>query len=65
MAWNQIRVNKIVKSEEEKQRLFQEVSLLKDLSHKSIIKFYASWIDEDTHDVNFITEMFTSGTLRQ
>ena len=65
VAWNQIRVNKIVKTEEEKERLFQEVDLLKELSHKSIIKFYASWIDEETQDVNFITEMFTSGTLRQ
>jgi len=65
VAWNQIRVNKIVKTEEEKERLFQEVDLLKELSHKSIIKFYASWIDEKTQDVNFITEMFTSGTLRQ
>lgn len=45
VAWNQIRVNKIVKTEEEKERLFQEVDLLKELSHKSIIKFYASWID--------------------
>lgn len=65
VAWNQIRVNKIVKTDEEKERLFQEVDLLKELSHKSIIKFYASWIDEKTQDVNFITEMFTSGTLRQ
>ena len=27
--------------------------------------FYDSWLDQKTYSVNFITEMFTSGTLRQ
>ena len=27
--------------------------------------FYDSWIDEESGTVNFITELFTSGTLRQ
>lgn len=39
--------------------------MLKQLKHKNIMTFYDSWLDQKTYSVNFITEMFTSGTLRQ
>ena len=39
--------------------------LLKSLKHKNIIKFYNSWIDDGNKTVNIITELFTSGSLRQ
>lgn len=65
VAWNQVKVVDVVQSEEELQRLHAEVHLLKTLKHKNIIKFYNSWVDEKTKNVNFITEIFTSGTLRQ
>jgi WNK lysine deficient protein kinase len=29
------------------------------------MKFYTSWVDISGRNINFITEMFTSGTLRQ
>jgi len=64
VAWNSIKVSRVVKTAEDRERLLEEVSLLKELKHKSIIKFYDSWVCERTGDVNFITEMFTSGTLR-
>jgi serine/threonine protein kinase len=64
VAWNRIKVSRVVKTAEDRERLLEEVSLLKELKHKSIIKFYDSWVCETTGDVNFITEMFTSGTLR-
>jgi len=41
------------------------VRLLKTLKHKNIIKFYNSWLDKRSNNINFITEVFTSGTLRQ
>jgi WNK lysine deficient protein kinase len=47
------------------ERLFSELHLLKTLKHKNIIKFYNSWVDTRNQNVNFITEIFTSGTLRQ
>ena len=46
-------------------RVFAEIRVLKQLKHKNIMTFYDSWLDQKTYSVNFITEMFTSGTLRQ
>ncbi|XP_050214791.1 probable serine/threonine-protein kinase WNK5 [Mercurialis annua] len=65
VAWNQVQLNDVLRSPEELQRLYSEVHLLKNLKHDSIIKFYASWIDVERRTFNFITEMFTSGTLRE
>lgn len=64
VAWNQVKLHDVFRSPEELQRLYSEVHLLKNLNHDSIIKFYTSWIDIDRRAFNFITEMFTSGTLR-
>lgn len=65
VAWNQIKLNDVFRSPEELQRLYSEVHLLKNLHHDSIIRFHTSWIDVNRRNFNFITEMFTSGTLRE
>ncbi|XP_061987622.1 probable serine/threonine-protein kinase WNK4 isoform X2 [Populus nigra] len=65
VAWNQAKLSRVLSSPEDLQRLYSEVHLLRILTHDSIIKFYASWIDVRGKTFNFITEMFTSGTLRQ
>ncbi|KAJ8753851.1 hypothetical protein K2173_000105 [Erythroxylum novogranatense] len=65
VAWNQVKLNDMFRSPEELQRLYSEVHLLKSLNHESIMKFYTYWVDIDRRTFNFITEMFTSGTLRQ
>eukprot|EP00850_Spirogloea_muscicola_P011260 SM000069S20697 [mRNA] locus=s69:362952:368548:+ [translate_table: standard] len=65
VAWNQVKVQDVLQSPEDLERLYSEVHLLKTLRHKNIIKFYNSWVDAKTKNVNFITEIFTSGTLRQ
>ena len=52
-------------SSEERARLFAEVRVLKQLQHRNIMTFHDSWLDEKAATVNFITELFTSGTLRQ
>ncbi|XP_050383512.1 probable serine/threonine-protein kinase WNK5 isoform X2 [Argentina anserina] len=65
VAWNQVKLNNMFGSPEELQRLYSEVHLLKNLNHDSIIHYYTSWIDIDRRTFNFITEMFTSGTLRE
>ncbi|KAG0617775.1 hypothetical protein M758_4G014100 [Ceratodon purpureus] len=65
VAWNQVKVEDVLQSPEDLERLYSEVHLLKTLKHKNIIKFYNSWVDTKTKNVNFITEIFTSGTLRQ
>jgi WNK lysine deficient protein kinase len=65
VAWNQVKVNDLASSPAEKERLFAEINVLKQLKHKNIMTFYDSWLDQRNMTVNFITELFTSGTLRQ
>ncbi len=65
VAWNQVRVSELVSTKEERDRLFAEIRVLKQLKHKNIMTFHDSWLDSKTMTVNFITELFTSGTLRQ
>lgn len=65
VAWNQVKLNDAFSSPDELQRLYSEVHLLKNLHHDSIIQYYKSWIDVNRRTFNFITEMFTSGTLRE
>lgn len=64
VAWNQVKLNDSFRSPDEYQRLISEVHLLSTLNHDSIMKFHTSWVDVDGTAFNFITEMFTSGTLR-
>ncbi|XP_056176095.1 probable serine/threonine-protein kinase WNK4 isoform X2 [Syzygium oleosum] len=64
VAWNQVKLNASFRSPNELQRLLSEVHLLGTLNHDSIMKFHTSWVDIDGMAFNFITEMFTSGTLR-
>ncbi|KAF7849760.1 hypothetical protein BT93_L0314 [Corymbia citriodora subsp. variegata] len=35
------------------------------LKHENILKFYDSWVDDKKKTINMITELFTSGSLRQ
>ncbi|CAK9137539.1 unnamed protein product [Ilex paraguariensis] len=65
VAWNQVKVVDLLRNSEDLERLYSEVHLLKTLKHKNIIKFYSSWVDPNKENINFITEIFTSGTLRQ
>uniref|UniRef100_A0A1J3GR60 non-specific serine/threonine protein kinase n=1 Tax=Noccaea caerulescens TaxID=107243 RepID=A0A1J3GR60_NOCCA len=65
VAWNQVKLNEVFRSPEPLQRLYSEVHLLKNLSHESIIRYCTSWIDVNRRTFNFITELFTSGTLRE
>ncbi|KAK4264404.1 hypothetical protein QN277_025584 [Acacia crassicarpa] len=65
VAWNQVNVADLLRNNEDLERLYSEVHLLKTLKHKNIIKFYNSWVDTKNENINFITEIFTSGTLRQ
>ncbi|PKU64848.1 probable serine/threonine-protein kinase WNK1 isoform X1 [Dendrobium catenatum] len=65
VAWNQVKLNDFLQSPEDLERLYCEIHLLKTLKHKNIMKFCSSWVDISKRKINFVTEMFTSGTLRQ
>lgn len=65
VAWNQVRIDDVLRSPEDLEKLYSEVHLLKSLKHENILKFYYSWVDEKQKTVNMITELFTSGNLRR
>ncbi|GAU11601.1 hypothetical protein TSUD_345930 [Trifolium subterraneum] len=65
VAWNQIKLYDFLQNPEDLERLYSEIHLLKTLKHRNIMKFYTSWVDTANRNINFITELFTSGTLRQ
>ncbi|URE46529.1 lysine ketoglutarate reductase trans-splicing related 1 [Musa troglodytarum] len=65
VAWNQVKVTDLLRNADDLDRLHSEVHLLKTLKHKNIIKFFNSWVDIKNGNINIITEVFNSGTLRQ
>ncbi|KAK4486551.1 hypothetical protein RD792_009236, partial [Penstemon davidsonii] len=65
VAWNQVSIEDALQSPEHLQRLYSEVHLLRTLKHENILRSYASWVDEKNKTINMITELFTSGSLRQ
>ncbi|CAI8598831.1 unnamed protein product [Vicia faba] len=65
VAWSQVRIDEVLQSPGDLERLYSEVHLLRSLKHSNIVRFYNSWIDDKQRNVNMITELFTSGSLRQ
>ncbi|XP_010532539.1 PREDICTED: serine/threonine-protein kinase WNK2 isoform X2 [Tarenaya hassleriana] len=54
-----------MRNPEDLEKFYREIHLLKTLNHPNIMKFYTSWVDTSNLSINFVTELFTSGTLRQ
>ncbi|KAG2559653.1 hypothetical protein PVAP13_8KG022060 [Panicum virgatum] len=64
VAWNQASLSDVLRTPDAVQRMYSEVQLLSRLCHDAIIGFHASWVDLPRRTFNFITELFSSGTLR-
>jgi WNK lysine deficient protein kinase len=64
VAWNQASLCDVLRTPDAVQRMYSEVQLLRTLRHESVIAFHASWVDVPRRTFNFITELFSSGTLR-
>ncbi|KAH6819654.1 with no lysine kinase 6 [Perilla frutescens var. frutescens] len=65
VAWNRVKITDMLQSPEDLEKLYSEVHLLRQLKHVNIIKLYDAWIDDKKKTINMITELFTSGSLRQ
>ena len=65
VAWSRIAADSNHLSEEELQEVVRDISQGLDLDHPNVIKCFKVWEDNDKHCVNLITELFTSGNLRQ
>ncbi|KMT12901.1 hypothetical protein BVRB_4g089890 [Beta vulgaris subsp. vulgaris] len=65
VAWNQVKLKQFLGDESMIDRLFSEVRLLRSLKNKNIIALYSVWEDKTHNTLNFITEVCTSGNLRE
>lgn len=62
VAWNEIRLDKF--TENESAQIKQEISILHDLDHPSILRIFFAWLDRGRNTMIFITEFFSNGTIR-
>lgn len=66
VAWNKMSVKEdALQSVGHRERLLSEAALLKLLKHENITKCYYSWVDEENKTINMITELCSSGSLKQ
>lgn len=65
VAWNQVKLKNFCGDPATVDRLYSEVRLLRSLTNKNIISLYSVWRDEKHNTLNFITEVCTSGNLRE
>nr|KYP49862.1 putative serine/threonine-protein kinase WNK11 [Cajanus cajan] len=65
VAWNQVKLWNFSDDPAMVDRLYSEVRLLRSLKNKNIISLYSVWRDEKHNTLNFITEVCTSGNLRE
>ncbi|XP_047250483.1 probable serine/threonine-protein kinase WNK6 isoform X5 [Capsicum annuum] len=65
VAWSRVKVEDVLQSPNNLGKLYAEMHLLRKLKHDNIMKFCDSWVDGKKRTVNMITELFTSGNLRQ
>jgi len=63
VAWNEISIRNI--GQKELRRILNEMTLLKTLAHPHLIAFYGAWWNKEAEKVVFITELMSSGTLRE
>lgn len=62
VAWNVVHLAGVPKSE--RSRIVNEVLLLERLHHQNIISFHGSWVNREKQQINFVTEILSSGTLQ-
>ncbi|PKA49841.1 putative serine/threonine-protein kinase WNK11 [Apostasia shenzhenica] len=65
VAWNQVRLRSFIDDKQMLNRLYSEVRLLRSLRHDNIIALYSVWTEPEAGTLNFITEVCTSGNLRE
>ncbi|KAM7279897.1 hypothetical protein ACFE04_007031 [Oxalis oulophora] len=65
VAWNQVSLKRFADNEDTMNRIYLEVQLLKLISNESIISSSHAWIDRERQVLNFITEICSSGNLRE
>lgn len=65
VAWNQVNLLNFSEDPVVIDRLYSEVQLLSTLKNENIVTLYSVWKDGKHGTLNFITEVCTSGNLRE
>lgn len=65
VAWNQVKLSSFVNDQRMLKLLYSEVRILQSLRHDNIITLYKVWTNYSGSVLNFITEVCTSGNLRE
>ncbi|KAJ4980995.1 hypothetical protein NE237_031832 [Protea cynaroides] len=65
VAWCQVRLSSFSEDPSVIDRLFSEVKLLRTLKNVNIVKLFNVWTDAEKSTLNIITEVCTSGNLRE
>ncbi|XP_042490507.1 probable serine/threonine-protein kinase WNK11 [Macadamia integrifolia] len=65
VAWCQVRLSSFSEDRSVIDRLYSEVRLLRTMKNVNIIELYNVWTDEEKSTLNMITEVCTSGNLRE
>lgn len=63
VAWNVVNLSGVPSVE--RRYIVNEVKLLEKLNHSNIISFHGSWVNRELEQVIFVTEILSSGTLKQ
>ena len=67
VAWNKLNVSRM--SDRDAEKVVNEMQILRALQHPNIINLFCGWEERDERGrirgANFITELMTSGTLKQ
>ncbi|KAH7545340.1 hypothetical protein FEM48_Zijuj01G0083200 [Ziziphus jujuba var. spinosa] len=65
VAWNQVCLKRFIEYDKPMiTRLYTEAKLLGSLKNDNILTSFASWTDKEHQTLNFITEVCSSGNLR-
>jgi len=62
VAWNSVKITPDIVGSK---RTLQEMKILQKLDHPNIIHFFASWLNKEQMTLCFVTEIITSGTLKE
>ncbi|EGR27072.1 mitogen activated protein kinase family protein, putative [Ichthyophthirius multifiliis] len=63
VAWNVLKLQRLPPNE--RKRILEEITLLKNLHHPNIISFVNAWINKGKNEIVFITECLSGGSLKQ
>ena len=62
VAWSKLPTQMM---QDRDRRARRSIGILKKMDHPNILRCNYAWVDPTTNDVNFITELMTSGSLRE